>query len=312
MAKPFLTYTEQIRKLREKNLVINDAPEAIEILKRISYFSLISGYKHLFKNKTTKKYNDNTRFEDIVIFYEFDEKLRNIMLNYTFKVERHLKSLYSYYFSQELGEYKESYKHPMNYEYTTRNKGKIETLIREKMNLKELSERHHYIKHHIENHQNVPIWVLLNTFTFGTFSKMFALSKQSIQSKVSKAFEGINESDLISLLDVLSKYRNVCAHNERLFNYKTKTDIPDLPLHVKLNLLKKGNQYIYGKKDLFAVLIGLKYLLEQEKFHCLCEELEDLINWFVEKNTSLSREVLLHEMGFPSYWIALKEITFSF
>lgn len=56
------------------------------ILKQTSYYSLISGYKDIFKNPTTKKYKDGTRFEDIVELYYFDELLRQLFLRYLIKV----------------------------------------------------------------------------------------------------------------------------------------------------------------------------------------------------------------------------------
>jgi len=56
--KPFLTYDQQIRKLRdEKNLVIPNEAHAIDILTQIGYFTLINGYKTPFKNLTTGLYN---------------------------------------------------------------------------------------------------------------------------------------------------------------------------------------------------------------------------------------------------------------
>ena len=56
------------------------------ILKQTSYYSLISGYKDIFKNPTTKKYKDGTRFEDIMELYYFDELLRQLFLRYLIKV----------------------------------------------------------------------------------------------------------------------------------------------------------------------------------------------------------------------------------
>ena len=50
-------------------------------------------------------------------------------------------------------------------------------------------------------------------------------------------------------LSVLTKYRNVCAHGERLFTYRTVDVIADTPLHKKLSLLQSGNQYEKGKQD---------------------------------------------------------------
>lgn len=44
--KPFLSYQEQINKLRnDKKLQIDDEDYAIHLLKKHSYFALISGYK---------------------------------------------------------------------------------------------------------------------------------------------------------------------------------------------------------------------------------------------------------------------------
>ena len=56
MPKPFLTYVQQIQKLKDKNLVIPDEPSAAAILHRYGYFALITGYKDLLKNRTTKRY----------------------------------------------------------------------------------------------------------------------------------------------------------------------------------------------------------------------------------------------------------------
>lgn len=76
MSKIFLSYDEQIEKLKnEKNLQIDDEVYAKEILRQTSYYSLIGGYKDIFKNPTTKRYKDGTRFEDIVELYYFDEAL---------------------------------------------------------------------------------------------------------------------------------------------------------------------------------------------------------------------------------------------
>ena len=90
MPKPFLTFDAQISYLEnDKNLVIQDHDYAKTMLKQIGYFSLIGGYKAPFKNTTTRKYKDGTRFEDIVALYFFDENLREFFLKYILKIERH-------------------------------------------------------------------------------------------------------------------------------------------------------------------------------------------------------------------------------
>ena len=49
-----MTYEQQIQKLRDKNLLVPNESEAIETLRLNGYFALITGYKNLFKNPTTK------------------------------------------------------------------------------------------------------------------------------------------------------------------------------------------------------------------------------------------------------------------
>lgn len=67
--KPFLTYEQQIKMLREdKKLQIKDEEYATALLKKYSYFALISGYKAPFKAKNGK-YKLHTSIEDIYALY---------------------------------------------------------------------------------------------------------------------------------------------------------------------------------------------------------------------------------------------------
>lgn len=89
MKKVFLNYEQQINKLsKEKDLLISDEKYAEEMLKRYSYYSLISGYKDNFKDTGINKYKSGTKFEDIVALYEFDDILRELFLKYLLKIEK--------------------------------------------------------------------------------------------------------------------------------------------------------------------------------------------------------------------------------
>ena len=104
---------------------------------------------------------------------------------------------------------------------------------------------------------------------------------------------------------MITKFRNVCAHGERLFTYKTADSIGDLLLHKKLNIPVKRNTYQYGKNDLFAVVISLRYVLPKDDFLIFKKQLSDLIKKLVSA-TSLTENDILSAMGFPSNW---KKIT---
>ena len=64
--KTFFTYDEQIEKLeKEKQLVISDPEFAKTTLQKLGYFSLIGGYKDLFKHKPSGNYLHGVTFESL-------------------------------------------------------------------------------------------------------------------------------------------------------------------------------------------------------------------------------------------------------
>jgi len=103
-------------------------------------------------------------------------------------------------------------------------------------------------------------------------------------------------------LRLLTHFRNVCAHNERLFSYKDRYDIPDTVLHQKLGIPMRGQQYILGKKDLFSVVISFRYLLSNEDFIAFKKSLSALIAKTDKSSPILSEKILLDSMGFPPNW----------
>ena len=98
MPKKFLTYEQQLYKLQnEKKLVISNLVYAEEVLEKLSYYSLIGGYKTLFKHPASDKFVYGVTFEEIVTFYYFDEELRILFLKYILHMK--YKFHFSYFFS---------------------------------------------------------------------------------------------------------------------------------------------------------------------------------------------------------------------
>ncbi len=115
--------------------------------------------------------------------------------------------------------------------------------------------------------------MLSNVLTFGNLPKMYKVFPQTLRSKICKNFDYVNQRQMEQFLSVLTKFRNVCAHGERLFTYRTIDNISDLPLHQKMSIPKRGIQYVYGKNDLFAVVIAFRYLLSTEDFSAFKQKL---------------------------------------
>ena len=303
MPKPFLSFEAQIHYLEtDKNLRIPDHEYAKTMLKRIGYFSLIGGYKLPFKNPTTQKYQDGTRFEDIVALYHFDENLRELFLKYILKIERHIRALLSYHFTEKYGEQQSEYLNPANYAMSRKNADGINRLVSALGKLANHNSDYPYINHQRQAYGNVPLWVLFNGVTFGSLSKFYGFTTQDIQSKVAKNFDKVNQKQLEQYLSVITKYRNVCAHGERLFSYQTRNDIPDTALHAKLGIPKNGSQYIMGKHDLFAVVITFRYLLPSEDFTRFKASLTSVIQHYLRSPGAMSDIDSYRYMGFPSNW----------
>jgi abortive infection bacteriophage resistance protein len=306
--KPFLSYQQQLDKLAdEKNLTVSDRGYAERMLRQYSYFALIGGYKEPFKNLTTKKYKDGTRFEEIVALYEFDENLRELLLKYILKIELKMKSLLSYYFTEKHSEAQIHYLSPQNYNTGPAYIDEVYKLLRILSAISAQHNQHTYIDHQRKQHGNVPLWAVVKALTFGNMSYMYRCFPSSLQVKVCKNFSRVHTGELSRYLKILTKYRNVCAHNERLFTYRTKDDILDTPLHGRLKIPKKGAQYIYGKKDLFSVVIALFYLLEAEDHRAFIDSLAKAIDRFLYATTHVSSGEFLCTMGFPPNWTEISD-----
>lgn len=310
--KSFKSYDQQVDFLiDEKGLIISNRLKAIELLKKHSYFDLINGYKYPFKSKDGK-YKKNTSIEDIYYLYCFDDKIRYSLMKCLMEVEIHIKSLLSYSFCEIFGENQQKYLDATNYNYIGNHNlqngiNKLIQILNETLNDYKSFK---YIKHQKITYNNVPLWVISKAMTFGNISKMYSFQKPEIQSKISKEFIGISEGDLVSFLDLLSRFRNVCAHNERLFDYKyLKRNISDTEIHKILKIDKKNNEFTKGKSDLFAVIISLKYLLSDESFDNLVTEIENSIEDLFLKTKQIQRLQLYKYMGFPENWKDIKNIS---
>ena len=300
--RTFITFSEQVENLRdEKGLIISHSQYAEEMLRRIGYFPLISGYKHLFRIPLTKKYKEGTAFEEIVALYEFDSELRELFFKYLLQIERHLRSLMSYYFSEMYGESQNEYLDMNHFNCTRRTQATVSRLI-STLRRAVVSTDYSYINYYRNRHGNIPLWVLINVLTFGNLSKMYQVFPQSLQSKVCKNFGVINRRQMGQCLSVLTKFRNVCAHGERLFTYRTMDCISDFPLHRKLEIPLQGTQYQYGKNDLFAAVISFRYLLPSKDFCTFKAKLVRLMNRVSKDLVHIDSREFLHCMGFPANW----------
>ena len=70
--------------------------------------------------------------------------------------------------------------------------------------------------------------------------------------------------------------------------------------HAYLDVPRTDGDYIYGKDDLFALVIILKQLLRAEDFTLLINELSYELDILDGKIDSIEIEKILDRMGFPT------------
>lgn len=301
--KPFLNYSDQIKNLTDnKGLIVDNPSFAMEKLGEIRYYALIDGYKSLFYDYTSRTYLSGTTFEDIVNLYEFDEELRLLVFKYICHAEQKIRSQISYYFCDKYSSHQNDYLNPNNYNQSKKNQSGITKLIHILDYNANRDTSHDYIVYQRKTYKNVPLWTVVNTLTIGQISKMYSFMQSSIQSKISHCYEAVNERGLKQYLKVITDFRNVCAHNERLFLYHSHTDIPNTALHAKLNIPVIGTSYASGKNDLFALVIALRYLLAKEDFKSFYKQLKKMISDYESKSTPANTGKLLSSMGFCTAW----------
>lgn len=162
--------------------------------------------------------------------YSMDDQLRECTRSVLLDAERTMKNATTYAFCYSHREL-ESYLDPASYcskkeyrpqkRYTTNLIKLLNTLQRNRDN----SQNKEYIKHYISSHGCVPLWVLQNTLTFGNMSAFFDLQKPKIQNAACRNVERISElkthslgiKDMRLAYRVLSSFRNICSHEERLY-----------------------------------------------------------------------------------------------
>ncbi len=266
--KEYKNNEELIDYLISKNVIVNDRELALKNIEKYSYYSIINGYKAVFKDENSN-YNANTSFEEIFALYEFDKNIKAIFLKYTLEIEVIIKSLMSNTLAEEYGV--EDYLKLENFDDNA-NEELVNVFI-EKIE-KEIDDnyiKHPAIKHYKDTYNFVPPFVLTKILTFGAISRYYSLLKQSDRQKISKYFK-LSDKLLRQILINLTMVRNISAHSDRLFNYRNKYDI-------SFKNIEKG----YNRKEylcnLYMIIKSMKVLLDEEKY----QEFENLLNREIEK-----------------------------
>ena len=258
--KVFKNLEEQIDILKYKGLVIEDESYAKEILLRENYFFLM-GYRHIFlKHDTTRKFRTGTTFNELYSLFVFDRMFRNIIFKNILIVENNYKSIFSYIMSKNYGFKEKDYLEAKNFDNDRSKQRQINDLIRKvKRQFRVNGKNHGATSHYMDNYGYIPLWIGIKVISFGLMSEMFSILKHDDKEEMVSIYN-LEAEEMEIYLPILANYRNLCAHEDIVFDHFTQRCIPDNLYHHILNIDKTNGEYVYGKNDIFALIIILKQI----------------------------------------------------
>lgn len=306
--KEFKTIDQQIDILRKKGLIIDDEARAYDILLKENYFFL-NGYRHLFMNSPTDKtFISGSTFSELYSLFLFDRYSRNIFFKNLLIIENRLKSVISYQMSKKYGYKEKDYLNVKNFTNDPEKKRKVHDVIEKmKRQIRINTSRHNATLHYLNNYGYIPLWILVKVLSFGMVCELYSILKDEDKLEVATIF-GLSKEYLEDFLPILSNYRNLCAHEDIVFDHKTERVIPDTEYHKKLNIFKMDDEYIYGKNDIFAVIIIFKFLLEDDEFRLMLKEFDYEFEKLDARIDSIPVEKILDTMGIPKNFMDILDM----
>ena len=306
--KQFKTIDEQIEILKDKGLIIVDVDRTRKILLRENYF-FINGYRHIFmKSNDDKKFIDGVTFDELYSLFCFDRNIRNIMFKYLLIVENNLKSIFSYHLSSKYGYKEKDYLKLSNFTTNiSKHRQVVDVINKMKRQIRVNAKQHTATLHYLTNYGYIPMWILVKVLSFGIISELYMILKHEDKKEIANYY-GIDVEEMSTFLPVMSNYRNLCAHEDILYNHKTQRGIPNNKYHSMLNISLDEGEYIYGKNDLYSLIIMFKYMLSHEDFRLLIHELQYEIDTLDGKVESIDIETILDMIGFPTNWHDIVEL----
>ena len=245
-----------------------------------------------------------------IIISDYDKAYKMLSKNnyyYLINGYNEIDTYIAYEFSMAYGH--KNYLVPKNFDYSKTKKGLIEKFIND-LNLEiqyQYKNSNEMITHYRDKYKYIPLWVLVRVLSFGKISRFYSLMKSKEQNVISKKYNlRINELKII--LHNLTLVRNVCAHDEKLYDIKMKNRISNNIYHKKMKIENKKGNFQYGTRDLFSVVIILKLLLEKEQFSNFYIEIIKSIETLKRKLIIINVDKIMNKMGFPKNYKKLLKL----
>lgn len=271
------TFREQVNILKNRNLQINDEEQAVEILSRINYYRL-SAYMLSFK--VGNRFHDGVSFDDIYNLYEFDKKLRSMILGVLETIEIAFRTHIAYFIAHKYGA--TGHENQGNFRSKAYHNDMMQKFQEEIGRSDEI-----FVQHHKSAYGGVfPVWVVIELASFGLLSKIYNNLKKGDQDQIARDYYGTKGEYVKTWLYALAVFRNICAHYGRLYDRRLK---------ITPKMFKGDRKKGIKNDTVFSVLfITRRLLIDKNEWDNFVTNLAALI----EKNDKIDLKL----MGFPENW----------
>lgn len=294
MYKPFRTVDEQVQILKSRNLIVGDGSS--HYLRREGYYDIVNGYKDLFLDNKPQSpgqadhFADTVTFEDIYTLFLFDRNLRFLMFEGLAQAEAVFKTACSYCFMGEHTTETNPYLNIHHYDQSKTRSAedlidKVFQKILDRNDGSQPKKEKDYIRHCMISHGGeVPLWVLTNDLCFGQVKWFFEVLDKHMQIKISEEITkiyrhtrqgqhdikkhdySIKTDRLQRILNRLVFFRNICAHDERLFcaKYDNRENESVFAAINDLRFFLDRDDYIVFYRRFLGLLSGIKHKLPDQ------------------------------------------------
>lgn len=287
--KPALSYEEQVQRMKDRGLAIDDEPEAVAWLSDMNYYRL-RGYWITLEHDGT--FFPGTTLADIQEIYQLDRELRLWLWQAIGPIEIKARTSFAYHLGRACGPL--SHKMPGLFSNRKAHSKSMSGYARELAR----AERDGVpcVAHNLRKYGDLPVWAAVEIMSMGTVSQLYGnLSDQAAYADgttVSKSIAhdfAIKPFLLKSWLRHLTYIRNLCGHHSRIYNRTMTT---------RATLLKADSRYDNPKA--FPTIITIMRMYERlwpDEWSMMAGQLARLVD--------AHPLVPLEPMGFPDDWRAV-------
>lgn len=315
--KPFKTLDEQIAILLERGLTIDNVDTCRQYLLTNNYYNTVNGYGKFFHDNKDC-FIPKSNFRELSAVHLYDKEIKTALLSAIVDAERHFKSVLAYRYSEV---YPEKYSYLNINNFKTNNDARRLSQVTNLTNIlarlvnKLTQDRHNNaIKHHYNQHNNVPFWVIVNELTLGQTFNFYRNLNEELKNQIARDLSsflqaniqyihGVDSNKILSgqlleniFMNIL-EVRNVTAHDNKLFGYKCRNNLPVLP---------QAEYYDFERdvqrQSVFYVFISLQCLLSNMQYAQLHNTLIKRTKALNNKLKVIDANVILETLGFPEDW----------